>query len=142
MLENLKQVHDVYWTNSECTRVSCFMEYNDGVVEQLSVGRDDNSPFWQAVMNAVTIEQIDETTAKIKAESAQQRKLSKFQSEEREGQRKHNALFNAKIEAFDIAAVANASTARKSKIRKAKNVSEVVAQIAVCIMESEQQSNG
>lgn len=139
-MNNIIDVQHVYWVNDAKDRVSAVFIFDDGTTDLMSVGVSPTSDYWQYIEANVSNETIDENTEKVLLEVREKRKLSEFRQQERDVQKKHNALFNAKIEAFDIPAVVNATSARKASIRKSKSVTEVIAQVAVCIMESEKNS--
>lgn len=140
-MDDILEITEVHWANDTKTRVSCLVKYNNGTSEQLSVGTNEGSQYWQRILNDYTLEDIDSYTADMMQVMRDRRKVDEYRAQERDAQRKMNAIFNAKIEAFDIPAVASAPSAKKSKIRKAKSVTEVVALVAVCIIESEK-ANG
>lgn len=139
-MNNITNVRDVYWVSDSKTRVSAVFTFEDGTTDLLSVEVSPTSEYWRYINDNVPTEEIDENTSKLMREVREQRKLNEYRQQERDVQKKHNALFNAKIEAFEIPAVANAERTRKSKIRKAKSITEVVAQVAVCIIESEREA--
>lgn len=137
-MSNITKVTDVYWVNDTKTRVSAVFYYDNGTSELVSVAQNEESPFWQYIMENVEPGDIEKNTNNIIEADREKRRIDAYRKQEREVQAKHNALFNAKIEAFDIREVANATSARKAKIRKAKSVTEVIAQVAVCIKEAEE----
>lgn len=136
-MSNITEVREVYWTDDKKDRVSALFVFEDGSKDLLSVAVSKTSEYWNFIEANISMETIDENTTKIVQEVREQRKLGEYRRQERDVQKKHNALFNTKIEAFEIPAVAAAPTSRKSKIRKAKSITEVLAQVAVCIIESE-----
>lgn len=136
-MSNITEVREVYWVSDSKDRVSALFTFEDGSTDLLSVSVSDTSEYWQYIQANVPAETIEENTSKIIREVREQRKLNEYRQHEKDIQKKHNNLFNAKIEAFDIPEVAAATSSRKSKIRKAKSITEVVAQVAVCIIESE-----
>jgi hypothetical protein len=134
----IKQLSSVYWVNSSKTRVQALATYEDGTTETLSISTTEDSPFWKYVLENVPMETIDANTEAVLIEDRERRKLNSFRTQERDTQKKQNAIFNAKIEAFDMIEVANAQPSRKTKIRKAKSITEVMAHVAVCVIEYEQ----
>lgn len=138
-MSEITNITNVFWVNESKTRVSCVAEYDNGTAEQLSVGVDENSPFWQKISALVPTEDIDAATDEMQDRVRARRKVDAYREQERTAQKKMNALFNAKIEAFEIQAVARASSERKAKIRKAKSLTEVAALVAIAIIESEKQ---
>lgn len=136
-MSNITNVTDVYWVNEAKTRVSAVFHYDNGTSELVSVSQSEQSPFWLYITENVSPEDIEATTNNVIEAGREKRRIESYRKQEREAQVKHNALFNAKIEAFDIREVAIATSARKAKIRKAKSVTEVIAQVVVCIQEAE-----
>jgi len=133
----LKSVSNVYWVNDSKTRASAVVTYEDDSSELLSITVSPDSEFWTKILELTTLEDIEKNTAGIIARNQELRTIDQYRAQERETQKKHNALFNAKLEAFDMQQVANASALRKSKIRRAKSVTEVVSHVAIAIMEFE-----
>lgn len=136
-MENVKSVQNVYWLNEEKTRVAALFEYEDDTTEILSITVSDENPFWVHVSENIERDKIDSNTSERNEIQRQRRKVDEYKQQERETQQKQNTLFSAKIEAFEMAEVATASPQRRSKIRKAKSITEVIAHVAVCIIESE-----
>lgn len=134
---DIKTITDVYWVSDSKTRVSAVVTYNDDTSEMVSVTATPGSPFWEYILENVSMETIEENTQRVIQDNAARKKIDEYRQQERDLQKKHNGLFNAKIEAFDIPAVISAPSTRKSKIRKAKSITEVMAHVAVCIIESE-----
>ncbi len=139
---DIKEISNVYWVNDAKTRVQAMATYEDGTSELLSVAATDGNPFWEFIKENVPVEIIEANTEAVLIEARERRKLDKFRTQERDSQRKQNALFNAKIEAFDMLEVANASPARKTKIRKSKSITEVMAHVTMCMIEYEQKQQG
>lgn len=134
----ITQASNVYWLNDSKTRVSAHIKWDDGTTEQMSVAVTEGSMFWDYIKSNVPVDVIDSNTAAIIQRGREDRKINKYRDEERQIQKRQNAIFNAKIEAFDMTEVANALPTRKTKIRKAKSVTEVMAHVALCVIEYEQ----
>lgn len=137
-MSSIIQASNVYWLNDSKTRVSAHIKWSDNATEQMSIAATDGSMFWDYIKEHVPVDEINNNTASILQRISEEGKLDKYRGEERQLQKKQNAIFNAKIEAFDMIEVANALPARKTKIRKAKSVTEVMAHVAICIIEYEQ----
>lgn len=137
-MQNITNVSNVYWLNDTKTRVAALITWDNGTTEQMSVTATDGSAFWEHIKSAVSIDEIDSSTSALMQRRTEDRKISGYRNEERQLQRRQNAIFNAKIEAFDMMEVANALPARKTKIRKAKSVTEVMAHVAICVIEYEE----
>lgn len=134
---DIQQLSNVYWVNDTKTRIQALATYADGTSELLSIAATDGNPFWEHVKANVPMEEIEANTEAVLLESRERRKLDKFRMQERDAQKKQNALFNAKIDAFDMIEVANATPTRKTKIRKAKSITEVMAHVAICVLDYE-----
>ena len=137
-MSTIVSASNVYWINDTKTRVSAHITWDDGTTELMSVAATDGSMFWDFIKEHVAAEEIDSNTDSIIRRAHEERKIEKYREEERGMQKKQNAIFNAKIEAFDMIEVANALPARKTKIRKSKSVTEVMAHVALCVIEYEQ----
>jgi predicted dehydrogenase len=129
-------INNVQWTSSSKDAVHALATYDDGIVERLIVTRTDDNPFWQLITESLTVEDIDNFTESVRQESRQRAKIEAYRQQESHVKRKYNDLFSAKIEAFDIPEVINASIQNRSSIRKAKSLTEVYARVAACIIES------
>lgn len=134
----INQVNNAHWVNDARTRIQALVTYEDGTSELLSVAATEGNPFWDYIKDTVGLEELEQNTIAIIADQQERRKLENFRQQERDIQKKQNTIFNVKIEAFDMIEVANASSARKTKIRKAKSVTEVMAHVALCVIEYEQ----
>lgn len=134
----INQVNNAHWVNDARTRIQALVTYEDGTSELLSVAATEGNPFWEYIKDTVGLEELEQNTIAIIADQQERRKLENFRQQERDIQKKQNTIFNVKIEAFDMIEVANASSARKTKIRKAKSVTEVMAHVALCVIEYEQ----
>lgn len=134
----INQINNAHWVNDARTRIQALVTYEDGTSELLSVAATEGNPFWEYIKDTVGLEELEQNTIAIIADQQERRKLENFRQQERDIQKKQNAIFNVKIEAFDMIEVANASSARKTKIRKAKSVTEVMAHVALCVIEYEQ----
>lgn len=134
----INQINNAHWVNDARTRIQALVTYEDGTSELLSVAATEGNPFWEYIKDTVGLEELEQNTIAIIADQQERRKLENFRQQERDIQKKQNTIFNVKIEAFDMIEVANASSARKTKIRKAKSVTEVMAHVALCVIEYEQ----
>lgn len=134
----INQINNAHWVNDARTRIQALVTYEDGTSELLSVAATEGNPFWDYIKDTVGLEELEQNTIAIIADQQERRKLENFRQQERDIQKKQNTIFNVKIEAFDMIEVANASSARKTKIRKAKSVTEVMAHVALCVIEYEQ----
>lgn len=137
-MQNITNVSNVYWLNDAKTRVGALITWDDGNTEHMSITATDGSAFWDHIKSVVSIDEINSNTSALIERQTEDRKISGYRNEERQLQKRQNAIFNAKIEAFDMMEVANALPARKTKIRKARSVTEVMAHVAISIVEYEE----
>lgn len=129
-------IKNVQWTSSNKDAVHALAVHEDGIVERLIVTKTDDNPFWQLIAESTSIEDIDKFTESVRQESKQRAKIEAYRQQENHVKKKYNDLFSAKIEAFDMPEVVNASAQSRSSIRKAKSLTEVYARVAACIIES------
>jgi hypothetical protein len=136
MVNPIKEIKTVYWVSSSRTSVHAIVVYEEGQVERVVVTKDENNPFWQKIMERMTEDDIENNTKELHQSKKQQAKVEAYRQQEKHIQRKYNELFNAKIEAFDLPEVVNASAENRSLIRKSKNLTELYARVAACIISS------
>lgn len=140
-MKEIQEIKSVTWTDNAESRVMARFIYADGTTEVLSIPRDDSNQHWQAVTQFWSVEQITEFTSGA-LEQAESRRLKAI-ARDREAldTKKASLLFNAKIEAFDVPEVVASPKELKSRIRKAKSVTEVAGVVAVCIMKAMERQN-
>lgn len=130
-------ISNVQWTSNNKDAVHAIATYEDGTIERLIVTKNEDNPFWQQIAETTPLSDIDAFTENIRLETRQQNKIEAYRQQENYIKRKYNDLFNAKIEAFDIPEVMNASAHNRSLIRKAKSLTEVYARVAACMIENQ-----
>lgn len=125
-----------YWSNKENRHLIVTIENADGKGNMASImDPDGTNPDMKAVLEQYTEEEIDKNTE----EGLNRRNENiKRQMERRESQQvrgKQEALFNCKLEAFEVEAIKNSkNTELKRKIRKAKSIMEVQAYATILLM--------
>lgn len=132
----IKSLDNPIWQDLEKKdRIIVRATYEDGSSSVLSFPVDESNEDYQQFINLSSISEVDENTQKVRDKQAEDREKSIAVQEERQREKRANTLFNAKIEAFEVPAVQNASAAWKSRIRKATTTVEVVAIVANLIMQ-------
>ena len=130
-----RKIENPYWGNQEKTQVICEFNYEGGPVVTAAVSNtDDGNPDWKEIFTIWTSEELDELTQKI-LDDENELKAKQKEAELDELERmKGDSLFAAKLEAFDIDIIKNSQNRNfKSKIRKAKNLTEVTSYAAALI---------
>ena len=125
-----------YWSNKDNRHLIVTIEQPNGTQSLASImDPDGTNPDMKAVLEQYTEEQIDSNTQ----EGLDRRNENiKRQMERRESQNaraKQEALFNCKLEAFEVDAIKNSkNTELKRMIRKSKTIMEVQAYATILMM--------
>ena len=131
-----RTIKNPYWGNSNKTQVICEFHYKDGPIQTAAItDTKEGNPDWKEVFDTFTTEEIDNLTEGAKAEDAKEHeKRKEFEKDEIE-RMKSDALFDAKLEAFEIEDIKNSKNRTfKSRIRKSKSIMEVTALTAALII--------
>lgn len=140
-MRSTTNITSVTWTSSKKDRVLCRCFYDDDTTEVLSIPVDDTNEDWQRVLEYTTVEDIDAFTAEAKR-VAENDKLNRIQRDKEASEvKKASALFNAKVEAFDIPEVISAPKELKARIRKATSSTQVIGLVAVCFLKAMEKQN-
>lgn len=126
------------WLNASKTLITCTFEYENGMNAQATISETaEGNPDWKEIMETFGTEYLDKVTQEHVDKAKKQDEFRKQRQKEIEEARKNEILFNAKLEAFTINEIKNSkNTALKSRIRKAKSVTEVIA-LTVLLMQNE-----
>lgn len=128
------------WLNVEKTHVMCEFSYEGGpVVTAAIMDTKEGNPDWAEIMSSFTQEEIDANTTNIikndQEKRLEQENKNKQRREEQKQTMKNEALFAAKLEAFEIEQVKNSKDRKlKTAIRKAQNIIEVSAYTTILLM--------
>lgn len=131
-----KKYLNPYWSNKENRHLIVTIEMPNGQHSMASIqDPDDTNPDMKAVLEQYTEDEIDANTQ----EGLDRRNENiKRQMERRESQiarSKQEALFNCKLEAFEVDAIKNSkNTELKRMIRKSKTIMEVQAYATILMM--------
>jgi|TARA_B110000259_G_scaffold170902_1_gene202008 hypothetical protein len=135
-----KKISDPYYADASSNLVVCDFIYEDGTSSTVSIGNtpkgEKDNPDWKQVFKEFTHEEIKANT-KLKEDSFHANQAGKIAEEKANIDKgKNEALFAAKVDAFEIAEVkASKNRSVKSKIRKATNLVEIFAYSAAIILE-------
>jgi hypothetical protein len=107
------------------------------------VSGEGSNPDYIAIMEKFTEEEIDENTRRREERRAEEVRQRMERSKVDMQRRKDEALFEAKLEAFEITVVKNSSNkALKTKIRRSKSAMEVMAYTVMLIQAEEALGDG
>jgi hypothetical protein len=137
----LTAIEQPIWEDVETkTRIRAGFVYDDDRRVVMSFPADEANEEYQQFLTLSSIEQVEVNTQDVRDKAAAQREKQIAQQAEASGQKKANTLFNAKIEAFELPVVQNASKEVKARIRKASNPLEVLAVVVMLMMKEEEQN--
>ena len=131
-----KKYLNPYWSNKDNRHLIVTIELANGQHSMASIqDPDGTNPDMKAVLEQYTEEEIDANTQ----EGLDRRNENiKRQMERRESQNaraKQEALFNCKLQAFEVDAIKNSkNTELKRMIRKSKSIMEVQAYATILMM--------
>lgn len=138
-MTTLVAVEQPIWEDVETkARIRAGFVYEDQRRVVMSFPVDETNEEYQQFLTLSSIEEVEANTQDLRDKAAAQREKQVAQQAEKGEQKRANLLFNAKIEAFEMPIVQNASTEMKAKIRKASTTVEVIATVAMLLMKEEQ----
>lgn len=131
-----REIKHPYWSKDDKTQIVCQFHYEDGTVLEAAVmDTAEGNPDWKEIFETFTVEEIDETTNRMKEEREQQAQKFEFEEKEKLERMKTDALFSAKLEAFEISLIRESKDRKlKSKIRKAQSLMEIQAYTTILLM--------
>ena len=108
---------------------------NGEVLEASVSNTEEGNPDWHEIMETFGIEEIDKRTQAFIDQHKEQHRKEKQRLKDQEERAKGDALFAAKLEAFEMDLIKNSKNRElKSMIRKAKNIMEVTTYASVLVM--------
>ena len=124
-----RKIEDPYWGNQNKTQVICKFNYIGGPIVTAAVSdTKEGNPDWQEIFTKFTPEEIDKLTEGALAEAREEHEKRKQIERDDIERMKVDALFQAKLDAFEIDIIKNSKNRKlKSRIRKAKTLIEVTA---------------
>ena len=122
-----RKITDVRWANDRKTQVFCRYQYDDGrIIEAHVSDTTEGNPDWKEIMETFDQKILDQNTQLYLKDIQKKRDVERQKQKEREEFAKNEMLFNAKLEAFSIDEIKSSkNSALKSKIRKAKSLTEI-----------------
>lgn len=124
-----RTIKNPYWGNDQKTQVMCEFHYDNGPIQTAAVTQTkEGNPDWKEIFDNFTPEQIDKLTEGALAEAREEHEKRKQMERDDIERMKVDALFQAKLDAFEIDIIKNSKNRElKSRIRKAKTLIEVTA---------------
>jgi len=131
-----KQYKNPYWSNRENRHLIVTIVQPNGKEQIASIhDKEGTNPDMKAVLTQYTEEQIDDNTNQALERRNENIKKSAERRESQRARAKQEALFNAKLEAFEIDSIKNSkNTQFKRLIRKSKSIMEVQAYATILLM--------
>ena len=124
-----RTIKNPYWGNDQKTQVICEFHFENGPIQTAAVSQTkEGNPDWQEIFTKFTTEEIDKLTEGALAEAREEHEKRKQIERDDIERMKVDALFQAKLDAFEIDIIKNSKNRKlKSRIRKAKTLIEVTA---------------
>lgn len=133
-----KDYEEPFWLNKELKQVMVIIIYPDGKRLPASVSGEGENPDYIAIMEKFTEEEIDTNTRLREERRTEEVRQRMERSKVDQQRRKDEALFEAKLEAFEIPIIKNSTNkAMKTKIRRSKSALEVMAYTVMLIQAEE-----
>lgn len=122
-----RTIKDARWSNDSKTQIFCKFHYEDGRILDAYISEtSEGNPDWKEIIETFGVETLDKNTQNFLRELSRKRNIEKQRAKEKEETLKNEALFNAKLEAFSMEEIRGSkNTQLKSKIRKAKSMTEI-----------------
>ncbi len=122
-----RTIKNPYWGNDQKTQVICEFHFENGPIQTAAVSQTkEGNPDWQEIFTKFTPEEIDKLTEGALAEAREEHEKRKQIERDDIERMKVDALFQAKLDAFEIDIIKNSKNRElKSRIRKAKTLIEV-----------------
>jgi len=124
-----RTIKEPYWSSKIKDQVICQFHYENGPMVVAAVSdTEEGNPDWKEIMETFTEAEINKNTKKLGDEHKRKRDAAKEENKDQKEKQSGDILFNAKLEAFDIDYIKNSTNRKlKSRIRKAQNLTEVIA---------------
>lgn len=131
-----KEYKNPYWSNRENRHLIVTIVQPNGKEQIASIhDKEGTNPDMKAVLEQYTEKQIDDNTNQALERRNENIKKSAERRESQRARAKQEALFNAKLEAFEIDSIKNSKNAQlKRLIRKSKSIMEVQAYATILLM--------
>lgn len=131
-----KEYLNPYWSNKNNRHLMVTIKYPNGRESIASIqDTDGTNPDMKEVLKVYTEEQIDQNTKENLERRNENIKKTAERRESQKARMKQEALFAAKLDAFETDLVKNSKNAEmKRRIRKAKSIMEVQAYTTILVM--------
>ena len=131
-----KKYLNPYWSNKENRHLIVTIELANGQHSMASIqDPEGTNPDMKAVLEQYTEEEIDANTQEGLDRRNENIKRQMERRESQQARAKQEALFNCKLEAFEVEAIKNSKNAEmKRMIRKSKSIMEVQAYATILLM--------
>ena len=131
-----KKYLNPYWSNKENRHLIVTIELANGQHSMASIqDPEGTNPDMKAVLEQYTEEEIDANTQEGLDRRNENIKRQMERRESQQARAKQEALFNCKLEAFEVDAIKNSkNTELKRMIRKSKSIMEVQAYATILLM--------
>jgi len=131
-----KKYLNPYWSNKENRHLIVTIEQPNGQHSMASImDPDSTNPDMKAVLEQYTEEEIDANTQEGLDRRNENIKRQMERRESQQARAKQEALFNCKLQAFEVDAIKNSkNTELKRMIRKSKSIMEVQAYATILLM--------
>lgn len=142
-MTNEVKYEEPFWLNKAQKQLMVLITYPDSKRVPASVSGEGDNPDYKAIMEIFSERDIDENTKRRDERRQREVKERIERSKVDQQRRKDEALFEAKLEAFEVPIVKNSKNKNlKSKIRKAKTAYEVLAYTVMLIQAEEALNDG
>lgn len=130
-----RTITNPHWTNNARTILAATFRYEDGRVVTASMSANDNNPDYTEILNTFDTGTIEANTRSNINKVAVDKKRKEEQQKAMEEKAQQEALFAAKLKAFEIDEILNSDNREmKSKIRRASSEFEVTAYASVLLL--------
>ena len=131
-----KKYLNPYWSNKDNRHLIVTIELANGQHSMASIqDPEGTNPDMKAVLEQYTEEEIDVNTQEGLNRRNENIKRQMERRESQQARAKQEALFNCKLEAFEVESIKNSkNTELKRMIRKSKSIMEVQAYATILLM--------
>lgn len=134
-----------YYTSDNKNQIIAQFHTSDGAIQTLTVNKPADGKTnedWDLIFSQHSEEQIEELTSRYLEDHRRQQDQAKRREKAAKIEKENELLFQIKLESFEMDEVTK-STNRvlKSKLRRAKNTTEVYAYTAAIILDNEKVLN-
>lgn len=131
-----KKYLNPYWSNKDNRHLIVTIELANGQHSMASIqDPEGTNPDMKAVLEQYTEEEIDANTQEGLDRRNENIKRQMERRESQQARAKQEALFNCKLEAFEVEGIKNSkNTELKRMIRKSKSIMEVQAYATILLM--------